>query len=672
MGLLKVQGIRSLILNSFSLIHMSKSIMLGNGSLLIGLDYYGQLKDFYFHYAGLENHVGHNLVHKIGINIEDQFSWLDDGSWGIHIGCEKDTMASSITAERKDLGIQILFSDVVYNEKNIFLREITVKNTYDRKRKIKLFFNQQFNISGSHTGDTGYYDPTDNSIIHYKGRRVFLIDARDERNGIDEYSIGLLGIEGKVGTYKDAEDGKLSKNPIEHGQVDSVFSMKLDIDSKNEKTMHYWIIAAKSIAKAKEINQEILIRGAEDLIHTTKNYWKAWVNLQEVPSAGLSEKLPDLFKKSLLYIRTHVNENGGIIASGDSDMLQFGRDYYEYVWPRDGAYTAIALMKAHDFNATRRFFLFCNDVITDKGYFMHKYRPDKSLGSSWHPWTIDGSPQLPIQEDETAIVLVALWEYFELTHDLEFIESIYNSLIKKAAIFLINYRDEKTGLPRASYDLWEMYYGISTYTASSVYGALIAASSFAKLLGKVDHAKEYEDAAETIKKGILKYLYDEKTNVFVKYLQTGKKTYTDNALDISSIYGVFAFGVLPAGDTRLKKAFDIYIDRLTVKTEVGGIARFEGDIYNHVGGDYPGNPWIVTTMWVCQYLIETAKTSKDLDEVKHWFDWVAAHTNEAGILPEQLHPFTGNHLSATPLVWSHAEFITTMILYSEKLKEVSI
>lgn len=649
---------------------MAKSIMLGNGSLLVGLDYYGQLKDLYFHYAGLENHVGHNLVHKIGVWVEDQFSWLDDGSWDIHVLCEKDTMASEITAERKDWGIELHFTDVVYNEKNIFLREVTVKNSYDRKRKVKLFFNQQFNISGNHTGDTGYYDPVDNLLIHYKGRRVFLVNARDDRNGMDDYSVGLLGIEGKEGTYKDAEDGKLSKNPIEHGQVDSVFSLQLDIDSKSENTLHYWIVAAKSITKAKEINQEVLIRGAEDIIHTTKNYWKAWVTLQEIPFVGLPEKLSDIFKKSLLFIRTHVNENGGIIASGDSDMLQFGRDYYEYVWPRDGAYTAIALMKAHDFNATRRFFLFCNDVISEKGYFMHKYRPDKSLGSSWHPWVVDGQTQLPIQEDETAIVLVALWEYFELTHDLEFIESIYNSLIKKAANFLVNYRDEKTGLPKASYDLWEMYYGISTYTASSVYGALIAASGFANILGKVEHANEYKEAAETIQKAIMKYLYDEKTGTFIKYLQTDEKTYADTALDISSAYGVFKFGVLPIDDKRLKNAFEVYLERLTVKTEISGIARFEGDIYNHVGGDYPGNPWIVTTMWVSQYLIASAKTFKDLDNVKKWFDWVSSHTNEAGILPEQLHPYNGTHLSATPLVWSHAEFITTMILYSNKLKEL--
>src|SRR3989344_4069894 len=105
---------------------------------------------------------------------------------------------------------------------------------------------------------------------------------------------------------------------------------------------------------------------------------------------------------------------------------------------------------------------------------MHKYRPDKSLGSSWHPWVRDGQKQFPIQEDETALVIYALWEHYQLSRDLEFIESIYNSLIKKATDFMVSYLDEKTGLPRASYDIWEQKYGISTFTASSVYGALTA------------------------------------------------------------------------------------------------------------------------------------------------------------------------------------------------------
>jgi GH15 family glucan-1,4-alpha-glucosidase len=650
---------------------MAKSIMLGNGSLLVGLDYAGLVRDLYFHYAGLENHVGHNLVHKIGVYVDDQFSWIDDGTWDIVVGCEKETMASLITAKKAQLGIEMRFSDVVYNEKNIFIRQIVIKNNFERNRKVKIFFNQQFNIAQIHSGDTAYFDPLDNVVIHYKGRRVFLVNARSGRLGIDDYCVGLLGIEGREGTYKDAEDGILSKNPIEHGQVDSVISLTIDVEAKGEEELYYWLIAAKSIKKAKELNEEVVIRGPLAIMTTTKNYWHAWVNLPKVDFSRVDKRISDLYKESLIYIRTHVNKNGSIIASGDSDMLQFGRDYYEYMWPRDGAFTALCLIEAGDFNASKRFFEFCNEVLTEKGYFMHKYRPDKSLGSSWHPWVVDGEEQLPIQEDETAIVICVLWRYFELSHDLEFIESIYNSFIRKAAEFMLNYRDEKTGLPKASYDLWEMYYGISTYTASSVYAALLASAKFATMLGKEIHAKSYTEAAETIQKGILKYLYDEKSGVFYKYIQTGKKEkYIEKSLDFSSVFGVFTFGVMAKDDKKLKKAFDLYEDRLMLKGSVGGVARFEGDIYLHKGGDYPGNPWIVTSLWLAQYRIATAAKKEELREAEKMILWVVEHAAPSGILPEQIDPLTGEHLSATPLVWSHAEFARTVTLYLNKFKEL--
>ena len=119
---------------------MSKPINLGNGCVLIGLDGFGQVKDFYYHYAGLENHVSERLVHKIGVWVEGKYSWIDDGRWNLSVDCEKDTMASLIMADNPDLGLKLRFNDIVYNEKNIFIREITIKNSFDRLRNVKIFF----------------------------------------------------------------------------------------------------------------------------------------------------------------------------------------------------------------------------------------------------------------------------------------------------------------------------------------------------------------------------------------------------------------------------------------------------------------------------------------------------------------------------------------------------
>ncbi|PIR57754.1 MAG: glycoside hydrolase family 15 [Parcubacteria group bacterium CG10_big_fil_rev_8_21_14_0_10_38_31] len=653
---------------------MSKSLVLGNGNILVGFDKFGQVSDFYSPRVGLENQMGKNLVHKVGVFVDGRFSWISDGEWGNTIKYKDETLASDIRVLNKSMEIEINFLDVVYNEKDIFIRKAIVKNLSSRKREVKIFFHQQFNMYGNSDGDTGYYDPDRKVIVHYEGRRVFIIGGLCDNNTFDDYSIGVFAIEGKEGTWKDAEDGVLDKNPVEHGLVDSVISFNFEVDANKEKEVVCFISASTTLKKAQELHDYVLEKTPGHLIETTQDFWKAWVNKSNFNFFGLKKDVSDLFKKSLLIIRTHIDNEGAVIASCDSDMLQNGRDTYAYMWPRDAAFTVLSLDKAGYNDIARRFFSFCNDIISTEGYFFHKYRSDKSIGSSWHPWIRNGKKQLAIQEDETALVLYSLWEHYKISKDLEFIESIYNSLIKKSAEFLIEYRNHETHLPHESYDLWEEKYGVSTFTASAVYGALVAASNFAELLGKEEDAKSYELVALDIKQAIIKHLYNKEERFFYKLMDTrdGDEIYYDPTIDASSFYGVFRFGVLDKDDKMLRDSYETLKRRLFSKTEVDGVFRYEGDRYYQVGNDAPSNPWFITTLWIVEYQIALAKDEKDLEEVKKWFDWAVRHTLPSGIMSEQINTYTGEQLSAAPLTWSHAEFVLLVEQYLEKLEEMGI
>src|SRR3989344_3769869 len=592
---------------------MPKSLTLGNGNMLVGMDKYAQVRDLYFPYIGLENHLGGHYTHRVGVFVDHQLNWFGHPNWNINTTLTKDSLVGETTAENNALGVTLSLSDTVYNEKNIFLRAVKIHNRSDRARTVKLFFNHEFEIYESHRGDTAYYDPIHNVVIHYNGKRVFLINGLSEKGSFDDYTAGIFKIEGKEGSFKDAEDGQLAKNLIEHGPADSVMGFYLDIPAHESKTIHYWVAVGKSMKEAQELNKYILEKNPGHLLRTTRDFWHAWVNKYNFTFYGLTQDEISLFKRSLLTIRTHADNHGAIIASADSDMMQNGRDTYSYMWPRDGAFSAIAFDMAVDFNVAERFFDFCDHVLTDDGYFMHKYRPDESLGSSWHPWMRDGKIELPIQEDETALVLIALWHHYEKSKDLEFIEKVYNTLVKRAADFMVGYRDPKTRLPKASYDLWEEKFGIHTFTSASVYQALMVAAKFAKLLGKEKSEHIYTTAAFEIRQSILNYLYDEEQGIFVKMINVsddGTITY-DRTLDMSSVYGIFAFGVLDVEDTRLARAVKQVEDRLLVKTAVSGIARYEGDIYFRDTTGVPGNPWIITTLWLAQYYFAEAKKEKD-------------------------------------------------------------
>ena len=130
------------------------NIVLGNGKTLIGIDSHAQLRDLYFPFVGLENHVGGNFKHRIGIFIDGVTSWLSDDEWKMDMQSGFETMSGETKAINEKMGVELGFEDVLYNEKNIFFRQVTVKNLWAQKRQIKVFFCHEFEIYESRRGDT--------------------------------------------------------------------------------------------------------------------------------------------------------------------------------------------------------------------------------------------------------------------------------------------------------------------------------------------------------------------------------------------------------------------------------------------------------------------------------------------------------------------------------------
>ncbi len=654
---------------------MARAVTLGNGNILVGLDQYGQVRDFYYPYVGQTNHVSGasgTFVHKIGVWIDGTLSWLDDGHWDIHFSNDTDSVIGHMTAENTELGVVITTRDAVHNEQNVFLREFLVCNKSKETRTIKIFFGQQFRIAESRRGDTALYDPRVGAVIHYKGSDTFLVNALCGAEQFTDFNIGLFGIEGKEGTWHDAYDGILEKNPIEHGSVDSVIGFTREFGADDTKLFSYWIVAASSIPAAHALDELVLVETVNRLIDSTDAYWKAWLTKDNRDLSLVPPVVASLYRRSLATIRVHTDNRGGIIASSDTDMLHHGRDTYSYVWPRDGAMIALAFDTVGYTDVAERFFSFVAKCQEPAGYLMHKYLTDGSLGSSWHPWLQHGQAFLPIQEDETASVLFVLWEHYDKSHDLEYIESLYNPFIEPAAQFLAEYIEPTTGLPQASFDLWEEKYGTATYTAASVYGGLKAASRFATLLGKENDARTYEAITQRLQQAIGEHLYDKQLKMFVKLVHhTDDGLVYDKTLDVSSIYGIMLFGVFEITDERVQESFRTVERELAVNAKSSGFVRYAGDTYYTMQDAGSPNPWVITTLWVARYYIESATKKADLDKALPLLEWTASHTGPGGLLAEQMHPHTREHKSASPLIWSHAEFVLAVDAYIKKLTALS-
>jgi glucoamylase len=666
--------------------------------MLVSFDADYRLRDLYYPHIGSENHVG-GAVSRVGVDADGHFRWLERAAgWSIAMGYEPGTLVGRVEARHEELGLALVFTDAVDFHESLYVREIVVNNLRSLPRKVRLFFHHNFAISNTEVGDTAAFDPKTGGIVHFKGPRYFLANVMvGDAVGVTDWATGQKGVNGREGTFRDAEDGVLSRNAIAQGAVDSVLAAACDVAAGGSATVSYWLAAGQrwegSWDGVRELDAKVVARKPSTFLQRTRDYWRLWVTKENQDLDDLPEQLRELYHRALFVLRMHVDNSGAIIAATDSDILSFARDTYNYCWPRDGAMVARALDAAGYETPSLKFFEFCADHLTTHGYLLHKYTTEGALGSSWHPW-IDSSPedaapdgqcdesftardpgagyhtQLPIQEDETALVVWALWKHFQRWRNVEAVRGLYGRLVKKAARFLSHYRDPSTGLPGPSYDLWEERRGISTFTCGAVVGGLEAAASFARAFGEAAVAAEYATAADGFRRAIEAHLFRPELGRFARRVNVRRsgEVVVDGTLD-SSLAGAFAFGAFPPDDPRVVATMRAVETGLACKTEVGGVARYLDDRYFQVTPDLdrvPGNPWLICSLWLAEHKIATAQQRADLRPALDILHWIESKKLSSGLLPEQLHPFSGEPLSVAPLAWSHAAFVSCTLAYAAK------
>ncbi len=658
---------------------MPRDIPVGNGSLLVNFDCEYQLRDLYWPHVGQENHTaGHPF--RFGVWVEGRFHWIDEEGWERSLDYVHDTLVTEVNLRHPELALNLVCRDAVDFHENLYLRQVVVENEKDRHREVRLFFSHDFHISGHTIGDTAYYEPERLAVFHYKGRRWFMVNGARNVNGewklgVDQWAAGVKEMDGKEGTWRDAEDGQLSGNPVAQGSVDSTIALHLDVPAKGQATAWYWIAVGSHFKEVTRINRSVRRKGPMTFLERTCDYWNLWSTKELEGLETLPENLCHLYRRSLLILRTQIDNEGAIIAANDFDITRFGRDTYSYMWPRDGALVSAALIDAGYSEVTRRFFEFCHDVITEEGYLLHKYNPDGSLASSWHPWYVDGRKQLPVQEDATALVLWALWRHFDRFLDIEFIKPHYRGLVMRAAEWMVEYRDPDSGLPQSSWNLWEEQRGVHAWTVGATWAGLQAAANFSQSFGEEELTARYRAAADEISAGAEAHLWGSEKGCFSRTIikRTDGTWEKDRTMD-ASLTGLWYFGMFDPADPRIVSTMEQMRERLWVKTDVGGMARYENDRYHQVSRDtntVPGNPWFVCTLWLAQWQIGAAQTSADLEPALEILNWAVEHALPSGAMAEQVHPYSNEPLSVSPLTWSQATLVTAVQQYLTRAAELS-
>ena len=662
---------------------MSTSIVLANGNLLINIDYELKITDLYFPNIGSENQLN-RFSNDVYFSYENKIIEINDKNFEINVGYKANFNIGNSNIRSKEFGFDISFEDYVLENRNIYIKEIEILNATFLKNKFKIFFTQNFALGESIFADTVYYNPILNCMIHYKKNRYLAFGFIDDDF---DYSCAAKSDNNKKGALPNKEC-KLDKNNIATGNVNSVIST--DVHSKGKDTFKskYFLIAGKSL---KDIEKDLYF-----LRNKLSN--KDKVVLKSIPRKNLlnllQEKLPKIFNveeceniisqyfKSIDIIKTQIDSNGAIIASNDGQYLKLdGTDSYSYVWPRDASEVVKTLIDVEEKKLAKNSLDFLLDLIDKRGFFWHKYYPqatnfNSSIASSWQPWLSKNNNMiLPIQEDGTAMFLQAFEKYISKYNDVEYLFKNWKTKIKPVVEFLLNFRfkdyglDEfyskfindfpeyqKTGISLPSFDIWEQYYGIFTYTVTQVLAAYESGIKLALIYEDVDILEKIKIARDELYKSLISKLLDNTTGRFLKGIHLEDTKIIRNIEADSSLVYLWKSNVFDIIDSKVTTTMFDLIDKLTVGNHIGGISRKENDHYLKISEF--NNPWVLSTLWISQYYFRI----NDIPKAKELLLWVLTHADKTGLLGEQINPLTGFSLSVKPLTWSHAEFINTINL----------
>lgn len=515
-----------------------------------------------------------------------------------------------------------------------------------------------------------------NFLIHSKlhaGENNFVSGYAD-KNGLIQYSHDCtLGILAK-GKEKQSHQLNNVENNIHTGVIadkdyigmseESAVSYSLGVLKPGEKKIfELGIFAKENLEKEQVLNFDKEKKEIEKIdfskeIASTKSYWRKYLkNHDSIPlkeEDRVADKIRRIYERSILLFPLLQNtKTGGIIAAPEIDEQRNKCGRYAYCWTRDAVFITKALDILGMEKEVEKFYkTFCKITQLENGMWEQRYYTDGKLAPCWG-----------YQIDETASVVYGVYEHYQVTKDLRFLKDTLK-MCEKATKFLKKYITDlfsENPKMQVTYDLWEMYEGITMYSLSSIFASFQSMIAIYNALYDTYEEKyrvkqeiirrekeELEELLKQIKKYIEEHFYDIQKNSFVRNEQ-------DKKMDISILGSVEPFSVFKPKEKKIKNTVEKI--NLTLRTYTGGYKRFEED--NYMGG----NPWVISNLWMALYYLKNGENTKARETVSY----VLRTVNENDLLPEQMNNDTKQRW-VIGLGWSHAMFIIVL----EKLNKLGL
>ncbi|EFM12924.1 glycoside hydrolase 15-related protein [Paenibacillus curdlanolyticus YK9] len=631
--------------------------IVGNGSMLAAFGRSGTLYRLWWPHIDFPQHAD---AVRFGIRFNDRTEWMDDANndWSSEADYVARTNILQIKSQSTQTPVRVSSRYFAVPNRDLLVMEHTLTNNGNAPVDFEWLLYSSFHIRESQLYNTTLFEPAEDALLHYRSGTFFALSSA---NVCTKFQAGHA--------WSAAETGELNGNVIDM-QPDGALAWSFQAVQPGQSiTIPVYIAVGSDRPAVWKTLQEAKSQPSDAWVQLTTEYWHQYL-AEAAPCPTDLPSVKQLYERSLLMFKLMSDEQtGSIVAAPEFDETFSRCGGYAYCWGRDAAFITTALDQAGLHGLSDRFYDWALTAQDPDGSWQQRHYHDGSLAPSWG-----------LQIDEGASIIWGMWQHYQTKQDLAFAKRVWPA-VSKGTDFLLSYLDEETGLPLPSNDLWEEREAEHTYSAAAVFGAFRAAASFAELLGEQSNRDAWQTAADRIAASIENLCWNEDKGSFYRglkltvsqseyeeaiasgkgaYTTAGLKQYTrhvvehDPIVDISLLGISVPFAAVPADHPYMQRTADT-IEQLLTSPNVGGIKRYEDD--NYIGG----NPWILTTLWLAHYRIQTGR----YEEAKKLLQWAIDHQTETGLLPEQVDQHTGETAWVVPLTWSHAMFVLAVTMLEE-------
>lgn len=650
------------------------NVILGNDELLVTMGRKGDILGFFYPRRDHAQHVEESVA---CIHTGEKLLWTNDNDWHSIQNYIEDTNIVS-TKLYHDSGIRISILDLVHPDVPVLIRRFKIQS--QNKMSGKFFYYSNFNVGETSKKNSGFCDSEARLLAQYWQNYYIGIYSIPE---FTEWQIGkAMDTMWWTNSRYDMEDGKLQGNKEDIGNINNAVGWDLNLGADGANDFVILMGAASSRNLLYKRIHELSKLSLEYIFEKTREHWVMWLSKKHVLKMQgiegcetLRQELFGAYNRALLMLYLlNDREYGSFVAAPEFDSNFEKCGGYGFCWNRDSSEVVLALKHSGYPEYCEMFFKWCIRTQLPDGSWFQRYWLNGNIAPSW------GNFDYSTQIDETGSTLYAMDVYYRILEGLkkgDFLDEVWVSILRAAEYLM---KRTKSGLHESCMDLWETYYGIFTYTNSSIYAGLMGAAHLAEENGESGMARRWKKRAEFIKQATVDRLWLQE-GYFAKGIINEK---LDKTMDASMLGAYMPFGMLSPADPVERDMIGFMIKNIQKKLSMPvnngyGIKRYENDGY------IDGNPWIVTTLWLSEAMFALAldtpyensqnyneNIKKLTEEGIKFLKWSLAGATSTGLLPEQVDKSTGKAAWAIPLGWSASLMLNNIVLLDKICKKNAI